>query len=147
MPRRSAASDDALLDLRLGILPQFQAKCHIVIHAHVRIERVVLKNHRDVTVLRRKIIDAFVGDQNITFRDLLETGDHSQGRGLSTAGRADENHELPVKNVETEILHSRDVLASISRVDLIDVSEGYFGHSLFSVRLLAVVSVKSAKLS
>jgi hypothetical protein len=132
-PQDARGFDHALSDLRLWVFTQLQAECHVVIYAHVRVERVVLKDHRDVTVLRRQIVDALIANQNITFRDFLETGDHSQGCGLSAAGRTDENHELPVQNLETEVLHSRDFLASISGVDFINVFEGYIGHSSFSV--------------
>ena len=103
---------DALLDLRFRILSQFQTECHVVVDAHMRVERVVLENHRDVTVFRRKIVDALVANQDIALRDLFETGDHSQGRRLSTARRADENDELPVGNLKAEILHRGDFLAS-----------------------------------
>src|SRR6266498_4933969 len=45
-------------------------------HAHVRIERVVLKDHGDVAVRRFEVRHVHVADRDRAFRDLLEAGDH-----------------------------------------------------------------------
>ena len=46
---------DALLDLGLGEFAHLQAERHVVVHAHVRVERVVLEHHGDVAVHRRQV--------------------------------------------------------------------------------------------
>ena len=40
-----------------GDAAQLQAEGHVVVDAHVRVERVVLEDHRDVAVLRRDVVD------------------------------------------------------------------------------------------
>src|SRR5574341_1270941 len=48
---------DPSLDLGLRHPAELEAECNVVVHAHVRVERVVLEDHRDVAVLRRHIVD------------------------------------------------------------------------------------------
>ena len=43
---------DALGDVALGKAADAQPVRHVVEHAHVRVERVVLEHHRDVAILR-----------------------------------------------------------------------------------------------
>ncbi len=47
----------APVDVVLGQLPDLQAVGHVPVHAHVRIERVVLEHHRDVAVLGLEVVD------------------------------------------------------------------------------------------
>ena len=46
----------AAINFRLGEFPQHQAEGHIVVHAHMRIKRVILEHHGNVTVARRDVI-------------------------------------------------------------------------------------------
>ena len=73
------------LDLVLWELPQLQAERHVVEHAHVRIERIVLEHHGDVAVTRRHIVHDVAADPDFAIGDLLEAGDHAQRRGLAAA--------------------------------------------------------------
>ena len=45
-----------------------QAVRHVVEHAHVRIERVVLEHHRDVAVLRLEVVDHALADRDLAAR-------------------------------------------------------------------------------
>ena len=47
----------ALGDLGAVELPHLQAERHVVVDAHVRVERVVLEHHGDVAVHRRQLVD------------------------------------------------------------------------------------------
>ena len=91
--------DPGLLDLR-----HLQRERHVLAHGHVRVERVVLEDHRDVAVLRRLAVDDVVADPQLAVGDVLEPGDHPQRRRLAAAGRADEDQELAVGDVEVELL-------------------------------------------
>ena len=93
----------ALADLRARRLADFEAEGHVVEDRHVRIERVVLKNHRDVAVLRRDVVHARAVDVEVAARNVLETCDHAQSCGLAAAGRPDKNDELPVLDLHIEI--------------------------------------------
>jgi hypothetical protein len=48
---------DARLDLVLGHLADLQAVGHVVEHAHVRVQRVVLEHHGDVALGRLQLVD------------------------------------------------------------------------------------------
>ena len=106
-----------LVDLVLRLLAQLQTERHVVIHGHVRIERVVLENHRDVAILRSNVIDQTVADVELALRDLFKARDHAQGGGLTAAGRTDQNDELLILDVEAEVGNG----SNIARVDLVDV--------------------------
>jgi autonomous glycyl radical cofactor GrcA len=73
-----------------------QREPHVVLDAHVRIERVGLEDHRDVAVLRRDVVDDAVGDPDLPGRRLFQPRDHPQRRRLAGAGRADQDGELTV---------------------------------------------------
>src|SRR6266702_1168779 len=51
---------DARVDLRPGRAAQPHREAHVVGDRHVRIERVVLKHHRDVALARRQVGDVAV---------------------------------------------------------------------------------------
>jgi 2C-methyl-D-erythritol 2,4-cyclodiphosphate synthase len=80
---------------------------HVVVHAHVRIQRVGLEDHRDVPVLGGDVVDHAVADANLSLGDRLQAGQHTQCRGLSTSGWADQDHELLVLDLHVEVLHDR----------------------------------------
>src|SRR5699024_9056300 len=75
--------------------------------------RVVLEHHRDVTILRRDVGDVAIADQDATGIDLLEAGEHAQGGRLAAAGRADEDEELAVADLDVEAVDGRALLARI----------------------------------
>ena len=71
-------------------------------HREIRIQRVVLEDHRDVALLGREVGDVAVADEDRPGVDLLEAGEHPQRRRLSGAGWAHQHHELPVGDVQIE---------------------------------------------
>ena len=85
-------------------------------HGHVRVQRVVLEDHRDVALLAAAAVDDLVADDRAAAADLLEARDHAQRRGLAAARRADEDHELAVRDLEREV---RDRARAV-RIDLLD---------------------------
>ena len=58
----------ALLDLVAAELAHLQAERHVVVHAHVRIERVVLEHHGDVAVHRRQVVHHPAVDADVAAR-------------------------------------------------------------------------------
>jgi hypothetical protein len=93
----------ALVDLLVGDLREPEREAHVLAHGHVRVERVVLEDHRDVAVLRLELVDHLVADPQLALRDLLEARDHAQGRRLPAARRADEDHELAIADLEVHV--------------------------------------------
>jgi hypothetical protein len=115
---------DLALDLLLRDLRELQREAHVVAHGHVRIERVVLEDHRDVAVAGREVVDDAVADQQLALGDVLQPRDHPQRGRLPAARRADEDHELAVLDLEVHVL---DGLGAV-RVALRDVVELDVGH-------------------
>ena len=116
---------DLLVDLALVDLRELQREAHVLAHGHVRIQRVVLEDHRDVAIARRQVVDDLVADQQLTLRDVLQAGDHPQRGRLAAARRADEDHELAVLDVEVHVL---DGLGAVG-VALGDVVQLDVGHA------------------
>ena len=83
---------------------QLQREAHVVAHAHVRVQRVVLEHHRDVAVLGRPVVHDLVADAQLAVGDVLEPGDHPQRGRLAAARRADEDDELAVLDLEAHVL-------------------------------------------
>ena len=115
----------ALVDLGLFEFAHFQAERHVVVHAHVRVERVVLEHHGDVAVHRRQCIDHGAVDRDIAGADRLKSGDHPERRRLAAAGRSDEHHELLVADLQIDVFDSVHAV-----VELVDPLEDDLSHSL-----------------
>ena len=81
-----------------------EREAHVLGDGHVRVERVVLEDHRDVAVLRRNVGDVAVADEDVAVVDLFEAGEHAQRGGLAAAGGADEDEELAVGDLEVELV-------------------------------------------
>src|SRR2546430_2198175 len=90
----------AAIDLLLGHAAQLQAEGDVVVDGHVRIQRVVLEDHRDVPVLRWNIVHDPFSDADVTARLFLQAGEHSKRGGLAAPRRPDENEELGVTHGE-----------------------------------------------
>ena len=127
---------DPLFDLRLRQLPEPQAEREVLLHGHVRVERVVLEDHRDVALLRRQVVDDFLADPDLAVGDLLEPREHAQRRRLAAARRADDDHELAVLDHEVELVDGQRAVV----VDLRDLLERDLSHARsFRMRYAPVI--------
>ncbi len=70
----------------------------------MRIQCVVLENHRDISVLRLDIVDDFAIDLQCAGGNVLEAGDHTERCGFAASGRTDEDDEFLVFDIKCEIL-------------------------------------------
>jgi hypothetical protein len=104
-------------DLRLRRPPHLQAVPEVLAHAHVRVERVALEHHGDVSVPRREVGHVTSADRDLTGRDLLEPGDRPQECRLAAAGRTDERDELAIPDPERDVV-DRDHVAGIHLADV-----------------------------
>ena len=96
---------DAPPDLRPVDAAHLEPERHVVVDVHVRVERVVLEDHRDVARLRRQVVHDLVADAHRAGGDVLEAGDHAERARLAAAGRADEDDELAVGDLQVELVH------------------------------------------
>ena len=88
---------NALIDFvvaHLRMLEQAKRERHVLINREVRIESVVLEDHRDVAVFRLKVVNDDAVDFNGTFGDVFKTRDHAERGGFAAAGRSDEDDEF-----------------------------------------------------
>ena len=115
---------DAPCDLRPADTAHLEREGHVVVGRHVRVERVVLEDHRDVAVLRRQVVDDLVADPHGAVGDVLEPGDHAERRRLAAARRPDEHDELAVGDCHVEV----DDRACAVRIDLADTLERDLRH-------------------
>ena len=129
MPRISAASCTRLAMSALVEFPHLQAEGHVVVDAHMRVERVVLEHHRDVAIHRRQVVDDLVVDQDAAGGDRFQPGHHPQGRGLAAAGGADEDHELLVADIEVHVLDGVNLVEL-----LVQAADDDLGH--YSIQLI-----------
>jgi hypothetical protein len=90
-----------------------QREAHVVRDGHVRVKGVVLEHHGDVPVLRRYIGDLAVADQDPAAVDVFEAREHAQGGGFSAAGRAHQDQELAVGDLQVQGVHRRLVRSRV----------------------------------
>ena len=100
---------DPLGDLRLRHLATPQPEGQVLAHRLVRIERVALKDHRQVAVGGLERGDVVVADPDAALGHLLEPGDHSQQGRLAAARGADEDDELAVGDLERDVVDREHV--------------------------------------
>ena len=97
-----------LVNDSLGIFPQTQAIGDVFINRHVGIQRIILKNHGNITVLGQHIVYQTVTNVDITRCRQLQTGNHPQSGRFSAAGGANEHHKFLVPDLQIEGIHCRD---------------------------------------
>src|SRR5205085_1069563 len=81
-------------------------------------------HHCHVPLLRLQLRDDAVADPDLALRELLQSRDHAQGGRLPAPGRADEDHELAVLDLEVE----RVERACAARKDLPRRGEPHRSH-------------------
>ena len=109
-----------LVDLVLGKFAYPQPEAQVIAHVHVRIECVILKDHGNVPVLGRHIVDESVVDVNLAGGHVLKTGDHPKRRGLAASGRSHQHRELPVLDFDVQVIdchHRLELLRHILQND------------------------------
>ena len=94
----------ALLDFGFAVLPQLQAKGHVIEDAHVRIERVILEYHCDIAVLRCDVVNPPVPNVNIAPRNFFQASNHAKSSRLAATGGADQHNKFAIGNFEIHIL-------------------------------------------
>ncbi|MEH2542427.1 hypothetical protein V1287_006361 [Bradyrhizobium sp. AZCC 1699] len=104
---------DTALDLGLRIALQPQSERHVLRDRHMRIERVVLKHHRDIAILRWHVVDDVAADHDVAVGDIFQAGDHPQRCRLSAPRWSDQHHELMVRDVEVDAAHRLDLVIAL----------------------------------
>ena len=93
---------DAAIDLGGFDAAGAQRKRDVVEDGEMRIQRVVLKHHRDVAPRRLELVDASIADPDFTRVERLESGQHAQQRGLAAARRPEQDEALARLDLERD---------------------------------------------
>src|SRR5699024_11809779 len=70
----------------------------------LRIECMVLEHHGDIAFARGQQSDIVLADADVAGVDGFETCEHAQGGGLPASGGTDEDEELAIGDVETDLV-------------------------------------------
>ncbi len=121
--QRLGGAAHAPVDLRPVRLGEAQAEGHVLVDAHMRIERVGLEHHGDLALGRRHVVDLAPADGDLAGRDPLQPGDQAQKRRFPATRRPDKDDELAILHVEI------DVVEDLRRPEgLVDAVERHIGH-------------------
>ena len=113
-----------------GNAAHLQAVGDVVVHVHVRVERVVLEHHGDVAVLGFHVRHIPVADVDGAGGHFLQTGDAAQSRGLAAARGTHHDHEGAVGHFEVEAGEDFVLVEG-----LVYVAKTNVCHCLFLVRV------------
>jgi len=86
------------LALRLGYAAHLGAVSHVLCHAHVRKQRVILKNRIDAAIEGRDVGDILAVKHHIPMCRAIEARDQAQAGGLSGSGGAEQREEFTRRN-------------------------------------------------
>ncbi len=114
---------------------------HVARHGHVRIQGVVLEDHRDVPILRGPPRDVGAVDPDLARAHRLQTREHPQCGRLARARRPDEHHELTVLHVEAQRIDG-GLGGSVIDARRLDVADAR--HPVFSLPGSAVHSASGS---
>ena len=78
-----------LVDVGLRDLAELQRERHVVVDRHMRVKRVGLEDHGDVSVGRLNVVHDPAIDLQRAGGDVFQAGNHAQRRGFAAADRDD----------------------------------------------------------
>jgi hypothetical protein len=117
----------ARIDDRFGRSREPERKRHVLPHGHVRIEGIVLKDHRDVAFLGRNVVYDPRADGDLAAGHVLKARDHAEQRRLAAAGRADQDDELPVADFDIDAVQHLGRAERLAHAPKRDRSHGSLG--------------------
>ena len=114
----------AAINFRLREFPKHQAEGHIVVNAHVRIKRVILEHHGNVTIPRWDVIHQCAANGDIARGDFLQPSNHAERGGFAAARRPDQDDEFVVGDFK---VNAFDCL-NAAFIGLDDLAKRYLSH-------------------
>jgi hypothetical protein len=101
---RRSISCDPLLDIRLRHLVLLQAEGDVLLHAHMREQRIGLEHHVGWPPEGRDAGKVLTVQEDLAFRRRLETSEHAHQGGLAAAGSAQKRKEFALVDLQTQIV-------------------------------------------
>ncbi len=85
-------------------------------HRHAAEEGVVLEDEADLALPGRQIGDVLTVEEHPAAVDPGQSGDHPQHRALAAAGGSEEDEELPVRDLQGDVVDDRMVLVPLGEL-------------------------------
>jgi hypothetical protein len=126
-PEGARGRRDLAADLGRRLPAQREREREVLVHRHVRVERVALEHHGDVASRVRGVGDVARPDVDAARARLLQPGNDPQGRGLAAPGRTDQDHELTARDREVQV-GDRSAAAVAALVPLLDPDQSQVAH-------------------
>src|SRR5205823_4177227 len=111
---RSGALVHPPLDLVSRHGPRVQREGDVVARAHVRVERVELKDHGNIAHGGAQVVDDRVTDTDGAALRSFKTADAAKRGRLATAGGSEKDHELAVLDLQVQVTYG-DHIAELLR--------------------------------
>lgn len=89
--------------LRLGNATDLERIGDVACHRHMRIEAVVLKDHRHVAVLGQHVVDDLVSDPQFARARLFQSGHNAHRRRLAATRWSQQHQKLAVGDGQIEL--------------------------------------------
>ena len=106
-------------------ISHLQRKTNVLAYGHGGIEPVVLKHHRNITILRLQIIDSPATHMNIAGSRLLKSRYQTHGGGLATTGRAKKHNKLLVFDIQIKIPDTHDVAPLFGQITKLNLGHNF----------------------
>src|SRR6185295_12409834 len=103
-PHQAQGLRDLRRHLRLRHLAHLEAERDVLGHRHVWKQRITLEYETGVALPWRKPRDIAIAQAYATGCRLDEAGHDAQGRGLATAGGAEQDKKFAIGNVERNVI-------------------------------------------
>src|SRR3546814_20906246 len=103
----------------------------------MRVERILLEDHRHAARARREVIDTTPADTDLATIDGLEPGYHTEQGGFAAAGRHEEHHDHASLHCQRQTIDPGNRAGTASHplhnTTRNDVGEGKGGHVTVSI--------------
>ena len=138
------ARDTSVALGRVIAAPHLHRKGEIVLHRHMRKQRVGLEHQPDVAFLRRRAAHIGIADQHAAARRHVEAGDQPQQRCLAAAGRTHQRDEAAVRDGQIDAFQRLDLAEALRQSFDRDASHIYPTTCLPASRRSLISTTKAA---
>ena len=117
-----------------------QRKAHVLRNAHMREQRVGLKHHADVALVRRDSGDGGAIEQDLAGIGGEKAGDQIEHRGLARAARPEQRHECSGGDCERDVVDRLGRAERLAQRAQLDLGAARVCRSRMSLALIRATS-------
>ena len=96
----------ARIDFALGHFVLLEAERDVLLHRHMRKQRIALKHHIDGAVIRRQAGDVLAIENDFALIGRFHAGKHTQQRGFAAARAAQKGEDFVLLDIEVDMIDS-----------------------------------------